>query len=711
MLGGMSQPPRPPERPVVRSHHGDDVVDDFAWMSDKRAEEFLSHLAAENAYTLERTAHLAALREELYDDILARTRQTDLTVPDFVRHSDGSTWWYYSRSVEGLDYTIHCRLPAADADTIPDVTDTPADEQVILDENQLARGQSFFALGMCDVSPDGTRLSWSEDLAGDERYRLHVIDLATRTELPAPDVAVAGGGCWCGDDALIYLTVDDAWRPDRVWLHRLGGVGDDILLLHEPDERFWLSADESRDRARVILAAESKQSGEYRLLDVAAPTEPPRLVAPRRAGLEYGVEVGTDALYIVHNEGATEFQLARAPFTASGTEEWTPLVPQRDGVRMLGVQAYANHLVLTSRRDGLPLIEVLTRQGDGGWGEPRPIAFDEPLYSAAAQSADDPATDRIRLVHESLVSPRRLDEYRLDTGERRTLKQTEVLDHPVHGAYDPSRYVQRREWATAPDGTRVPLSIVHRADVVADGTAPALLYGYGAYEYALTPWFSIPRLSLLDRGFVWVVAHVRGGGELGRSWYEQGRLLAKPNTFSDFVAAARHLVASGWTSADRLAAQGGSAGGLTVGAAMNLAPDAFRAVHADVPFVDALTTILNPELPLTVTEWEEWGDPLHDAEVYRCMKGYAPYENVRPVRYPSVLATTSLNDTRVEVTEPAKWVAQLRRTVTPDAASPILLRTELVAGHGGVSGRYQAWRDLAFELAWIIDQVAPETSR
>ncbi|MFT4294631.1 MAG: S9 family peptidase [Micropruina sp.] len=705
----MLEPPRPPARPVVRSHHGDDFVDDFAWMSDKHAPEFLEHLAAENAYTVARTAHLDALREELYGDILARTRQTDLTVPDFVRHGDGSTWWYYSRSVEGLDYPIHCRLAAGDPDLIPDVTEAPADEQVVLDENELARGQSFFALGMCDVSPDGTRLAWSEDLSGDERYRLRVIDLATRTDLPAPDVVVAGGGCWCGDDRLIYLTVDDAWRPDRIWLHTLDDDGADLLLWHETDERFWLGVDESRDRARVLLAAESKQSGEYRLLDVADPTALPRPLAARRDGLEYGVEVGTDALYIVHNGNAPEFRLSRAPFTASGTDDWEPLVPQRPGVRMLGVHAYAGHLVLTSRRDGLPLIEILTRDAEGGWGEPVPIGFDEPLYSAGAMSADDPATDRIRLVHESLVSPRRLDEYRLDTGERRTLKQTTVLDHPVHGSYDPSRYVQRREWATAPDGTRVPLSIVHRADVVPDGTAPALLYGYGAYEHSLNPWFSIPRLSLLDRGFVWAIAHVRGGGELGRGWYEQGRLLAKPNTFTDFVACARHLADTGWTSADRLVAQGGSAGGLTMGASVNLAPDAFRAVHADVPFVDALTTILNPDLPLTVTEWEEWGDPLHDAEVYRCMKGYTPYENVQPVRYPSVLATTSLNDTRVEVTEPAKWVAQLRRTVPADETRPILLRTELVAGHGGVSGRYQAWRDLAFELAWIIDQAAPET--
>ncbi len=675
----MPQPPRPPARPVVRSHHGDDFVDDFAWMSDKRAEEFLAHLAAENAYTVERTAHLGALREELYADILTRTRQTDLTVPDFVRHDDGSTWWYYSRTVEGLDYPIHCRLAAGDPDLIPDVTEAPADEQVVLDENELAKGQSFFALGMCDVSPDGTRLAWSEDLAGDERYRLRVIDLAARAELPAPSVPVGGGGCWCGNDRLVYLTVDDAWRPDRIWLHTLGADGVDALLLHEPDQRFWLGVDESRDRARVVLAAESKQSGEYRLLEVADPTAGARLVAPRREGLEYSVEVGTDALYVVHNDGAPEFQLARAPFTASGSDDWQPLIPQRPGVRMLGVQAYADYLVLSSRRDGLPLIEVLGRTADG-WGEPVPIGFHEPLFTAGALSADDPATDRIRLVHESLVSPRRLDEYRLDTGKRRTLKQTAVLDHPVRGRYDPATYVQRREWATAPDGTRVPLSIVHRADVVPDGTAPALLYGYGAYEHALSPWFSIPRLSLLDRGFVWAIAHVRGGGELGRGWYEQGRLLAKPNTFGDFVACARHLAETGWTSPD------------------------------DVPFVDALTTILDPELPLTVTEWEEWGDPLHDPEVYRCMKGYTPYENVRGVRYPSVLATTSLNDTRVEVTEPAKWVAQLRRTVIADESRPILLRTELVAGHGGVSGRYQAWRDLAFELAWIIDQVAPQPS-
>ena len=588
----------------------------------------------------------------------------------------------------------------------------PPGEQVVLDENELAQGQSFFALGLCDVSPNGRLLAWSEDLLGDERYRLRVIDLEGRTPVRAPEVPVAGGGCWCGDDRLVYLSVDDAWRPDRVWLHTLRPSADvppavDTLLLHEPDERFWLGVEESRDRARVIIAAESKQACEYRLVSVTDPEATPRLVAPRREGLEYSVEVGTDALYVVHNADAPEFALASAPFDAASPADWTPLVPQRADVRLLGVCAYADYLVLSSYADALPLIEVLTRGTDGAWGPPVAIEFDEPLYSAAALSADDPATDRIRLVHESLVTPRRLEELRLDTGARRVLKHSEVLDHPARGPYDPSGYVQRREWATAADGTRVPLSIVHRADLVLDGTAPALLYGYGAYEAAMMPWFSIPRLSLLDRGFVWAIAHVRGGGELGRRWYEQGRLQAKPNTFSDFVACAGHLADAGYTSADRLAAQGGSAGGLTVGAALNLAPDAFRAVHADVPFVDALTTMLNPDLPLTVTEWEEWGDPLHDAEAYRCMKSYTPYENVRPGRYPSVLATTSLNDTRVEVTEPAKWVAQLRRTVEAVADRPILLRTEMVAGHGGVSGRYQAWRDLAFELAWIIDQVAP----
>ena len=709
-LGAMSEPPRAQARPTVRSHHGDDFVDDFAWMSDKQSEQFLAHLAAENAYTAARTAHLSSLREELYNDISSRTRQTDLSVPTFVRHTDGSAWWYYSRSVEGLDYSIHCRLPATSADRIPEVTTPPPGEQVVLDENELAQGQSFFALGLCDVSPDGRRLAWSEDLRGDERYRLRVIDLAGRTPLPAPELPVAGGGCWCGDDRLIYLTVDDAWRPDQVWLHTLRSspqmpATGDTLLLHEPDERFWLGVEESRDRSRVLIASESKQTCEYRLLEVADPDATARLVAPRREGLEYSVEVGTDALSVVHNAGAPEFALASAPFDAASPADWTPLVPERAGVRLIGVSAYADYLVLSSHANALPLIEVLTRTASGGWSAPVPIPFDEPLYSAAALSADDPHTDRIRLVHESLVTPRRLDELRLDTGERRTLKQSEVLDHPVHGRYNPGAFVQRREWATAPDGTRVPLSIVHRADLVLDGSAPALLYGYGAYEAAMMPWFSIPRLSLLDRGFVWAIAHVRGGGELGRSWYEQGRLLAKPNTFTDFVACARHLTQGGWTSPDRLAAQGGSAGGLTVGAAVNLAPDAFRAVHADVPFVDALTTMLNPELPLTVTEWEEWGDPLHDAQAYRCMKAYAPYENVRPGRYPSVLATTSLNDTRVEVTEPAKWVAQLRRIVEGDTDRPILLRTEMVAGHGGVSGRYQAWRDLAFELAWIIDQV------
>ena len=391
-------------------------MDDFAWMSDKHSESFLAHLAAENAYTAQRTAHLQELRERLYNDISARTKQTDLTVPDFVRHSDGSTWWYYSRSVEGLDYPIHCRLPATDAEEIPDVTQAPPGEQVVLDENLLAEGRKFFALGLCDVSPDGRLLAWSEDISGDERYQLRVLDLESGAELPAPGLPVAAGGCWCGDARLVYLTLDDAWRPDRIWLHSLGSDEPDLMVLHEPDQRFWLAVEESRDRKRVVLAAESKQSAEYRLLDVADPTAEPVLVAPRRDGLEYSVEVGTDALYIVHNDGAREFELAVAPLGASGTGSWRTLVPQRPRVRILGVHAYAGHLVLISRRDALSLIEVLTRQGDGGWGEPVAISFDEPLYSAGAQSADDPDTDRIRLVHESLVTPRRLEEYRLDTG-------------------------------------------------------------------------------------------------------------------------------------------------------------------------------------------------------------------------------------------------------------------------------------------------------
>lgn len=697
-------PPTPQRVPFRRTHHGDTVEDPYHWMADKADPAFLAHLEAENAYTEAVTAPLASLREELYGDLLARTRETDLSVPTFVTHTDGRRFWYYGRTTEGLDYPTHCRVPATTRDEIPDVTVPGPDEEVVLDVNALASGHDFLALGWAEVSPGGGRLAYSVDTAGDERYDLWVVDLATGSVVDGPTPQVGAGGAWLGDDWLFYLRVDDAWRPHEVWRHELGTDAHDLVLA-EPDERFWVGLDTSRDRRWALVELGSKTTTECHLVPTDAPASAPRCVAPRRDGVDYTVEVGPDALWIVHNDGAPQFMLSRAPLDSSGPDAWEVVIPERPATRLTGASVYDLALVVTHRTDGLSGVALHPRLPAGGYGDGVDIAFDEPLYDVDAEEDPDHGTDRIRLGYESLVTPPTVLEYRLDTGERRVLKRTPVEDHPTRGPYRPDAYVQERLWATTDDGARVPISVVRHRDTPVDGTAPGLLYGYGSYEIPVNPFFSISRLSLLERGFVYAIAHVRGGGELGRAWYDGGKELAKQNTFTDFVACARHLVADGHVAPDRLVAEGGSAGGLLIGAAVNLAPEVFRGVHASVPFVDALTTILNPALPLTVMEWEEWGDPLHDPAVYAYMKAYSPYENIRPTRYPAVLATTSLNDTRVEVTEPAKWVARLRDTTTNGPDRPILLRTELVAGHGGASARYRAWRDRAFELAWMIDVV------
>jgi oligopeptidase B len=490
--------------------------------------------------------------------------------------------------------------------------------------------------------------------------------------------------------------------------HQLGSdpTGDPVIFA-EPDERFWVSVGTSRDRRWVIIAAGSKLTSEVRLLPTDDPQTEPRVVAPRRQGVEYDVEPAGDRLLILHNFEAEDFCLAEAPLDASGHEQWRTVLEHQPGVRLLEVDAYSDQIVLGLRRNGLTGVHVIPRTGGGDLDTGWDIEFEEPLFTVSAGSGRDYVTPTIRLFYASMITPDSIYDYRVADRELILRKVTPVLDHPTKGRYRSEDYEQRREWATAADGTKIPISVVYAKGTPLDGSAPAVIYGYGSYEIPIDPGFQIPRLSFLDRGFVYAIAHIRGGGELGRAWYTQGKTTNKINTFTDFVACARHLVEAGYTSTDRLAARGGSAGGLLMGAVANIAPEAFRAIHAAVPFVDPLTSILMPELPLTVTEWEEWGDPLHDADIYAYMKSYSPYENLQTTAYPAILATTSLHDTRVLFTEPAKWVAALRTTATQADDRDILLKTEMAAGHGGVSGRYQGWKEIAFEYAWIIDQVSP----
>ncbi|KRF26882.1 protease 2 [Phycicoccus sp. Soil803] len=697
----MPTPPLAEHRETVREHHGDVVVDPFEWLRDKEDPAVRAHLEAENAYAEAVTADLQPLREAIFEEIRSRTQETDLSVP-----VASGPWWYYSRSFEGAQYSVECRTPRVEGAPRPmPAADVVVEgEQVLLDANEEAKGHEFFALGALTVSPDHQLLAYAVDTEGDERFSLRVKDLRTGDVI---DTAVdqVGYGCVFSLDGqyVFYTRVDETWRPHQVWRHRVGtAVDDDVLVHQEDDERFWMGVGSSRDDRWIMIGLGSKTTSEVRILDAADPTGDFRVVAPRREGVEYDVEPAGDRLLIVHNADSLDSDLAWAPIDATSADQWQLLMRSQPGERFQGIDAFDEVAVLSLRRDGLTALRVLARDRSqpSGFGAHHDLEFDEPVYSVGLGDNPESATTRLQVVFESMVTPKTVFDYDVATREFELLKR-----QPVLGGYDPSQYQQRREWATAADGTRIPLSMVFPAGSQPDGSHPGLLSAYGSYEISSDPYFSVARLSLLERGFVYAIAHVRGGGELGRSWYDQGKLGAKQNTFTDFVTCAAHLVDSGWVAPDRLVAEGGSAGGLLIGAAVNLAPERFRAVHAAVPFVDALTTILDPRLPLTVVEWEEWGNPLADPEVYAYMKAYSPYENVRDAAYPAVLATTSLNDTRVFFTEPAKWVARLREHTTSDPASrPVLLRTEMVAGHGGKSGRYDAWRQVAWEWAFLADQ-------
>jgi len=681
--------------PHERTHHGDTVVDEYFWLSDKSNPDTIAYLKAENANTTERTAHLAALRDTLFGEVKARTQETDLSVP-----ARKGGYWYYTRTEEGRQYGINCRREVAPGEVDPPSTGdgSPLDgEQILLDGNALAQGHDFFSLGAFDVSPDGRWLAYSTDFAGDERFTLQIKDLSTGQVLPdrVPDTYY--GTAWSADaSSLFYLTVDEAWRPHRVWRHVMGtDASADTVVFEEPDERFFVSVELTRSERYVLIDSSSKITSEVRYLPAESPEAQPVVIAPRRQGVEYSVEHHGHRFLILHNDGAEDFALAYTPVDAPGA--WTPLVEHTPGTRLLQVDAFSRYLVISLRRDGLTGLRVRALDGGGEYD----IAFPEAIHTVGPDSNPEFDTDVFRLHYTSLVTPDSVYDCNLSTGELLLRKRKPVLPAPSGAAFDPRDYEQHREWALADDGTRVPISLICRRGTARDGSARLVLYGYGSYEASMDPWFSVPRLSLVDRGVVFAVAHVRGGGELGRAWYEQGKLLAKKNTFTDFVACARHLVKAGWTSADRLVARGGSAGGLLMGAVANIAPDAFSGIVAQVPFVDALNSILDPSLPLTVTEWEEWGNPLEDPDVYQYMKSYSPYENVSTMDYPAILAVTSLNDTRVLYHEPAKWVARLRDR---SPGTDVLLKTEMEAGHSGPSGRYDAWREEAFVTAWILDR-------
>ena len=697
-------PPTAPRRPHPLSAHGQTRVDDWYWLRDPEDPEVIAYLRAENDYADAVLAPTADLQEELFQEIRSRVHETDAGPP---ARSGG--FWYYSRTEEGHQYPVMCRRPAGGRSAAEVAAEArrhrPADEAVVLDENALAGESDYLAVGVFDISPDHAVLAYAYDLDGSEEYTLRFRDLASGTDLPDEIEKAYYGSAWASDSRhLFYVRPDDAMRPWQIWCHRLGdATADDRLVFQEDDERFFVDVELSRSQSRVVIHTASKTSSEVLWIDADEPGSAPAVLIPRLAAVEYDVEHdGTGWLVRTNHlpgETATATNFAVFRFDGDDPSAGSRVVlPHRPDVKVDGVEAFAAFTVVTERSatDGLERLRVIDRSGaDHVIGQP------EAAYSLLGGQNPEWDQDSYRFGYTSLVTPRTSVDYRVADRHR------EPIWSQLVPGYDPARYRTERVWAGAADGARIPISLVCRADHERDGTAPGLLYGYGAYEASMDPGFSAVNLNLVERGMVFAVAHVRGGGEMGRTWYEQGRMEHKANTFSDFVSAAEELIDGGWVAADRLVARGGSAGGLLMGAVTNMRPDLWRVVVAEVPFVDVVTTMSDTSLPLTVTEWEEWGDPVHDADAYRRMLAYSPYDNVAPrPQWPAMYVTAGLHDPRVGFWEPAKWVARLRSVGAGTGDRPVLLRTELGAGHQGPSGRYDTWRDEARVQAFVLTQTA-----
>ncbi len=668
--------PVAPREPHLTTVHGEQRVDDYHWLRDKDSSRVHAYLEAENAYTKAVMASTEALQETLYREMLARIQETDMDVP----YRDGA-WEYYSRTEAGKDYPILCRRPVGSQE-----------EHVTLDLNAMAEGHEFFALGAYDVSPDARLLAFSTDVTGFREYALQVKDLTTGEVLPLR-VEKTRSVAWASDSrTLFYVVEDESKRAWRLYRHVLGGA-EHALVYEETDERFSIGIDESRSRAFLFLTSHSATTAEVRYLAAGRPETAFALVAPRRAEHEYYVDHREDLFYIVTNDRGRNFRLVTAPVTTPGEANWTERIAHRDDVMLEGVDLFARHYVLHERAGGFPRLRI----GSFATGAVHPVEVPETVCAVHGGANLEFDTDRYRFVYESLVTPDSVFEYDMQQRTRRLLKQ-----RPVLGGYDPGQYASELVYAEADDGTSVPVSMVYRRDRRQPGPQPALLTGYGAYGFPHDVHFSSARLSLLDRGVIVAVAHVRGGGEMGKRWHDEGRMLNKRNTFTDFVAAAEHLIGAGYTAPAQLVIEGGSAGGLLVGAVANLRPDLFKAVVADVPFVDVVNTMLDASLPLTTGEYEEWGNP-EEPEYYRYMLSYSPYDNIAARDYPAMLVQTSLNDSQVMYWEPAKYVARLRATKTD--ANPVLLKINMEAGHGGASGRYDFLREIAFTYAFILWQL------
>jgi oligopeptidase B len=670
-------PPAVAKKPKVMAKFGDRRVDDYFWLREKSSPEVIDYLNAENRYTQEVMKPLEGFREKLYKEMLSRIKETDESVP-YRRHG----YWYYQREVEGLQYPIYARRKGT----------MEAPEEVLLDVNELAKGHKFTQLGAMDVSPDGTKLAYTVDFTGFRQYQLQVKDLDAGRLLPDTAERVTSLA-WAADGKTLFHVEEDETTKRSYRLHRLELGGGSALVYEEKDEQFDIGVGDTRSEAFVVLGITSKDTSEMRVLRTNDPRGEFRTIEKRRSGHEYYVDHHEGDFYIRTNDKGRNFRLVRAPVADPSRKHWREVIAHRPLVMLEEIDLFKDFWVAVERDKGLLKLRIT----DFASGKHHYVEFDEAVYSTHSSVNAEYDTGQFRFVYESLVTPKTWYDYDVAARTRKLLKQ-----QPVLGGYKPEEYTSEALTAVAKDGTRIPVSVVYKKSLKKDGPQPLLLYGYGSYGIPMDPGFRSSRISLLDRGMIFAIAHIRGGGDRGKLWYDAGKLMKKKNTFTDFIAVADSLVRRKYTAPGQLVIQGGSAGGLLMGAVTNLRPDLFKAVVTQVPFVDVISTMLDASLPLTVGEYLEWGNP-NEERAYKYMRSYSPYDNLKKGAYPSILVETSLNDSQVMYWEPAKYVAKLRTLKTD--ANPLLLKTIMEAGHGGASGRYDALKELAFTYAFVLDQV------
>ncbi len=680
----MDTKPTPPIaaiKPKELTLHGHTRIDNYYWLRERENPEVLAYLEAENAYTEKMMAHTKPLQDELYAEMVGRIQETDSSAP--VKKGE---YYYYYRTEAGKQYKIHCRKHGS----------LEAPEEILLDENELAADTSYFKLGVFIMSPNQQLLAYSTDTSGGERYTLVVKDLVSGELLPDTVPNTFYSVAWANDNqTLFYNKQNDVWRSDRIFRHTLGTeAAEDVEVYHEPDELFNVFMHKTRDDVYIVITSFSMETSEQRYLDADTPDGELTLLAPRRRGVRYFLNHRQGEFFILSNDDAPNFKVMFTPVSTPALEDWQIFIPHNPEKLIENIDLFVDHLVLYGRKNGLHTLDIHSFSGS----HLQPVPFPEPVY--AVQASDNPefVTDQLRFVYTSLTTADTTVELDMNTLEWHKIKQL-----PVLGGYNPANYRAERTFATAPDGTEIPISLVYRKGLQRDGNNPCLLYGYGSYGASMSPGFDQKRLSLIDRGFVYAIAHIRGGKEMGRQWYDQGKWLQKKNTFTDFIACARHLIAEKYTSSEKLAINGRSAGGLLMGAVTVMAPELFKVVVAGVPFVDVVSTMLDETIPLTTGEFEEWGNPKDEA-YYKYMVSYSPYDNTEAKTYPHILITAGLNDPRVQYWEPAKWAAKLRALKTDD--NILLLKTHMGAGHFASSGRYDYLKDIAFDYAFILNILA-----